>query len=257
MLRSRFSHDATENNVYIWCIITFRNWFSRDALKLLYLLHYHVIKQVFSWRPKKVQICCIITWKSRFSHDAPKNFYIWCINTWKSRFSHDPTENNVYIWCIFTFRSRFSRDALKTLIFVALLHVKAGFLMTCLKGCKCNALLRGKAGFLMMRQNFIFDALISGNAGFHDATENKVYICCIGTFRSRFSHDAQRLLYLMHYNVEEQVFSWRAKNSYIWCIISWKSRFSHDAPKMCRIAALLRGKAGFPMTCQKLLYLMH
>ena len=79
--------------------------------------------------------------------------------------------------------------------------------MTRLKGCKCNALLRGKAGFLMMRQNFIFDALISGKAGFHDATENKVYICCIGMFRSRFSHDAQRLLYLMHYNVEEQVFS--------------------------------------------------
>ena len=204
---------------------------------------------------QNLQICCIITWKSRFSRDMPKrckfvaflsgkagflvtrkkNFYFWCINTWKSRFSHDATENNVYIWCIITFRSRFSRDVLKTHIFVALLHVKAGFLMTRVKGCKCNALLRGKAGFLMTRQKLYIWCINTWKSRFsHDATENKAYICCIDTFRSRFSHDAQRLLY-------------------IWCIITWRSKFSHDAPKRCKFAALLRGKAGFFMTRQKLL----
>ena len=41
----------------------------------------------------------------------------------------------------------------------------------------------------------------------------------------------------MQYNVEKHVFSWRAKK--------------------CKLVALLRGKAGFLMTRQKLLYLMH
>ena len=120
--------------------------------KLLYLMHYYVEKQVFSWRAKKVQICCIITWKSRFSHDVPK-----------------------------------------TPIFDALICGKAGFLMTQPKTkCTLDALLRFVAGFLMTRQ---------------------------------------KLLYLMHYYVEKQVFPWRAKKVHICCIISWKSTFSHDATK--------------------------
>ena len=125
----------------------------------------------------------------------------------------------MYIWCIITFRSRFSHDALKALIF--------------------DALLWGKAGFLVTRQK-------SAN--------------------------------LLHYYLEKQVFSWRTKNSYIWSINSWKSsfsrdatenkryiwciimfcsRFSHDAPKILIFDTLLRRKAVFLMTRQKLLYLMH
>ena len=227
-------------NSYIWCIVTWKNRFSHDAPKrckfvallrgnagfimtwpktkciqdallrfkagflmtrqiLLYLMHYYVEKQVFSWFAKKVQICCLITFRSRFSHDAPKTLifdallrgkagflvtrqkllhlmhcyvekqvFSWCakkvqiccIITWKSRFSHDVTENKVYTRCIITFQSRFSHDAPNTLIFVALL--------------------RGKAGFLMMHQKF---------------------------------------LYLMHYYVEKQFFSWSAKKVKICCNI--------------------------------------
>ena len=39
-------------------------------------MHKYVEKQVFSWRAKKVQIRCIITFRSMFSHDAQKNSYI-------------------------------------------------------------------------------------------------------------------------------------------------------------------------------------
>ena len=158
--------------------------------KLLYLMKYYVSKQVFSWRAKNAYIWCINTWKSWFSHDVTENKVdIWCIITfrsrfshdapktlifdvllrdkagflmtsqkganllhynvekegflktcqrganlllitWKSRFSHYATENDVYIWCIITFRSRFSHDASKSLVFYTLLHGKAGFLMT-------------------------------------------------------------------------------------------------------------------------------
>ena len=123
--------------------------------KLLYLRHYYVDKQVFSWRAKKVQICCIITFRSRFSHDAPKRCkfdslirgkagflktqpktkctcrsrffswrtksYIWCIITWKSRFSQvfSWRAKKVLICCNITWKSRFSHDAPKTLIFDA------------------------------------------------------------------------------------------------------------------------------------------
>ena len=195
--------------------------------------------------------------------------------------SRDATENKVYISCIFTFRSRFSHYAQKTLIFDALLRAKK--LQIC-------CIITRKSRF------------------YHDATENKEYIWCIITFRSRFSHDAPKLLYLMHYYVIKQIFSRRAKkckfvalwrgkvgfpmtrkNSYIWCIYTWKagflmtwpktkctfdtfrSMFSHNATKTLIFDTFLRGKAGFlmtrqktvsgragfPMTCEKLLYLMH
>ena len=106
---------------------------------------------------------------------------------------------NSYIWCIITRKSRFSHDVPKRCKFVALLRGKAGFLMTQPKAkCTFDALLRFVAGFLMTHQN---------------------------------------LLYLIHYNVEKQGFSWRTKT--------------------CKFTALLRGKAGIPMTRQKLLYLIH
>ena len=81
----------------------------------------------------------------------------------------------------------------------------------------------------------------------------------------------------MHYCVEKQVYSWHAKKTlifdalisekagllitqqkvYIWGIVTFRSKFSHDAPKRCKSVALLRGKANFQMTHQKLLYLTH
>ena len=71
-----FSHDGTEDNVYIWCIITFRSRFSHDAPKTIIfdallrfeagflmtrqkganLLHNYVEKQVFSWRDRKQSV---------------------------------------------------------------------------------------------------------------------------------------------------------------------------------------------------------
>ena len=47
----------------------------------------------------------------------------------------------------------------------------------------------------------------------------------------------QKALYLMHYYVEKQDFSWRAKK--------------------CKFVALLCGKAGFLITRQKLLWFMY
>ena len=68
-----------------------------------------------------------------------------------------------------TWKSRFYHDAPKTLIFDALIRVKAGFLMTPPKTkCTFDAILHFVAGFLVTRQ---------------------------------------KLLYLMHYYVEKQVFS--------------------------------------------------
>ena len=167
--------------VQICCLITWKSKFSHDAPKTLIfdallrgkagllmsrqtganLLQYYISKQVFSWHTKNSYIWCIISLKSRFSHDVPKKCNFFCIFTFRSRFSHNATVNKVYIWCIITFRSRFPHDAPNTLIF--------------------DALLRGKAGFLMK----------------HKKGAN-----------------------LMHYYVEQQVFSWCAKKVQICCIIT-------------------------------------
>ena len=59
--------------------------------------------------------------------------------------------------CINTWKSRFSHDAPKTLIFDALIHGKAGFLMTRPKTMGTfYALLLFVAGFHMTRQNSYF-----------------------------------------------------------------------------------------------------
>ena len=270
-LKSRFSHDTPKRCKSV-ALLCFEAGFLITRQKLLYLMHYYLEKQVFSWRAKKVQICCFITWIGRFSHEAPKNanllhyyvekqvfswraktlifdsllrgkagflmtrqksanlllYYVekqifsWraekvqicCIITFRSRFSHDATVKKVYIWCIITFRSRFPHDAPKTLIFDALLREKSRFSHDAQKRCKFDALLRGKAGFLMM---------------------------------------CQKLLYLMHYNVEKQVFSWRAKKVLICCIMTFRSRsrFSHDMLKTLIFDAILHRKARFLMTCQE------
>ena len=215
--KSRFSHDVTVKEVYILCIIPFLSRFSQDAPKTLIfdawlrgktgflmtchkggnLLHYYVEKQVFPWRAK--------------------NSYIWCIITWKSRFSHDATENS-YIWCIITKRKKF----------VGVLRRRAGFLMTH-QNLIFDALIREKACFLMTRQKGACCIIMFRSRFSHDATQNKVYIWCIITFRSRFSYDVPKTLIfnaflhgkagflmtrqkganLVHYYVEKQVFSWR------------------------------------------------
>ena len=179
-----------------------------------------------------------------------------------------------------TWKSRFSHDTPKRCKFAALLHFKAGFLMT-----------RQNLLYLYSMHYYVEKQVFSKHA-------KKVLICCIITFRSRFSHDAPKLLYFMHYNVEKQVFSWHAKKCkfvallrgkagihitrkklvyfmydyvekqvFSWhakkvqicCIITFQSRFSHDAPKSLIFIfdALLRGKAGFLMTRQKGANLLH
>ena len=143
----------TCQNSYIWCIITWKSRFSHDAPKRCKFVALLHGKQVLSWRAKKVQICCIITWKSRFSHDAPKR-------------------------------------------------------------CKFVALLLGKAGFPMTHQ---------------------------------------KLLNLMHYYVEKQVFSWRAKKVQICCMITWKSRFSHDAQKKVHNCCIITWKSRFSNDAPKTL----
>ena len=212
MWKSMFSHDTPKRCKFV-ALLGFEAGFlmmrpktkcSFDALlrfvagflmtrqKLLYLMHYYTEKQVFSWRAKKVQICCIITWKSRFSHDA--------------------TQNKLHIWCIITLRSRFSHDAPKLLYFIHYYTGKQVFSWRD-KSCKFVALLRGKAGFLITqpKAKCTFDALLRFVAGF------------------LMKH--QKVLYLIHYYVEKQGFSWRTKNVQIYWIITRKSRFSYGAPK--------------------------
>ena len=167
-------------------------------------------KQVFSWcDPKKKYIWCIITFRSRLSHDAPKTLIFDAFLRGKAGFlMMRPKKECTFdalLRFIITFRGSFSLDAPKTLIFDAFLCVKADFLMT-----------RQKGAHLLH----------------YDATEKRVYIWCIITF---------------HYYVSWQFFSWRAKNSYIWCIFMWKSRFSHKAPITLIFGALILGKAGFLM----------
>ena len=143
----------------------------RNQRQRILLMHF-VPKQVFSWHDKNSYIWGIITWKSSFSYDAPKNAHLLDYNVEKQLFS----------WHA------------KFFIFIAFIHGNAGFLMMWPKAkCTFDAFLHFEAAFLVTR-----------------------------------------------------------KNSYIWCIITWKSRYSHHAPKRCKFAALLGGKAGFPMTRQKL-----
>ena len=162
-----------------------------------------------------MQISCIITWKSRFSCDAPKRCKFVAFLSGKACFLmtrqkeanllHYYVEKEVFSWraekvqicCIFKWKSRFSREAPKRYKFVVFLS--------------------GKAGFLVTRQ--------------------KVQIWCI-------------------FLVEKQVFSWHAKKVQICGIFKWKSRFSRDAIKRCKFDAFLSGKAGFLVTRQNLI-LMH
>ena len=197
--KSRFFHAQPKTKCIFDALLRFKAGFLMMRQKLLYLMHFYVEKQVFSWRDRKQSVYKMHYYVSKqvFSWRA-KNSYIWCIVTWKNRFSH---------------------DAPKRCKFVALLRGKAGFLMTWPKTkCIQDALLRFKAGFLMTRQI---------------------------------------LLYLMHYYMEKQVFSWRAKKVQICCLITWKSRFSHDAPKILIFDTLLHGKAVFLMMRQKGANLLH
>ena len=128
------------------------------------------------------------------------------------------------------------------------------------KRCKFVALLRVKAGFLMRRP------------------KTKMYIWCIITFRSRFSHDAPKTLIfdallcgkagffmmrqkganLMHYDVLKQVFSWHAKHLIFDELLNGKSKFSHDAPQGANLLHYYVLKQVFRWRDQKQsVYLMH
>ena len=185
------------------------------------LLEFYVEEQVFSW--------------------STKISNIWCLITWKSRFSHDTTENKMYIWWIITFRSRFSHDAPKTLVVDALVQKGANLLefyveeqvfswRTKISYIWCINMTRPKTKYTL-------DALIRFVAGFLMTSQILLYLC----EKSRFSHDVPKMAgflmtwlkgtNLLQYYVSKQVFSWHVKKAYTWCIITRKSRFSHDAPK--------------------------
>ena len=145
------------------------------------------------------------------------------------------TCQNSHIWCIITWKSRFYHHTPKTLIFDALIRRKAGFLMKRPKTkCTFDALIRKKACFLMTQpkkknaylmhyyfskhvfswrvKTLIFDALLLGKAGFPmTRPKTKCIFDALLRFVAGFLMTHQKLLYLMHYYVEKQVYSWRAK----------------------------------------------
>ena len=193
-------------------LLRFIAGFLMTRQKLLYLMHYYMEKQFFSWRatPKRCIFVALLHGKAG-SHDAPKTLIIDALIRGKSRFSHYATENKVYIWCIISFQSRFSHGAPKTLIFDALIREKAGFLMTRPKNpWLFDALLRFKASFLITRQN--------------------VYISCFTMWKSRFSPDAPKvkMCILMYYYVVKQFSHGTPNYHYIWYIFSLKTTFYRD-----------------------------
>ena len=318
---SRFSHDAPKRykfaellrekqvfpwpakNSYIWCINTWKTKSTFDALlrfvagfpmthkKFLYLIHYYVEKQVFSWRAKKVQICCIIAWKSSFSHDAPKTlifdtlsrgkagylmthpkganllhyyvskqFFSWrakkganLLHYYVSKQIFSRCAKNSYIWCTITWKRRFSHDTPKRCKFVALFREKAGFLMTHQNSyISCIYTWKSRFSHDATKTKCTSDALLCFVVDFLLKRQKPLYLMHYYVDKQVFSwHDRKQNVHLMHYYVSQQVFSWRAKNFYIWWIITWKGRFSHEAPKRCRFVALLRFEAGFLMTRPK------
>ena len=79
-----------------------------------------------------MHICCIITWKSRFSHGAPKSLIFDALIRRKVGFlmTRQKGANLLHYYM----ENRFSHDAPKTLIFDALILGKSAFLMTRHKG---------------------------------------------------------------------------------------------------------------------------
>ena len=210
-----------------------------------------------------MQICCIITWKSRFSHDATESkVYILCIITIRSSVYHYAPKIlylvryfhlKLHKICIFDAISSekagfimtrpkcayfmhyyvekqvFSWQAKKRCIFVTFLRVEAGFLKILKTRCISVALLRWKAGFSLLRKKvYLMQFCVK-------SCQRCVYSMQF-TWTSRISHDATEKLMT------------------IWCIVTFKSRFSHDTPKTFIFGALLCGKAGFLMMHQKLIY---
>ena len=56
----------------VFVMLHFEAGFLVKRQKCLYLMHNYMSSRFSHDVPKKVQICCIITCKSMFSHDAPK-----------------------------------------------------------------------------------------------------------------------------------------------------------------------------------------
>ena len=76
-----------------------------------------------------MQICCIITWKSSFFHDAPKTLIIDALIREKAGFLMTRPKNPGLYDALLRLKAIFFRDTPKTFIFLALLCGKAGFLL--------------------------------------------------------------------------------------------------------------------------------
>ena len=213
-------------------------------------MHYNVSMQVFSWCAKTSYIWCIITLKSRFSHDAPKTLIFEALLRGKADFLM--THQKLLYLKHYYVEKQFSHDRPKKSIFLHYYVLKQVFSW------------RNRTSSVYLMHYNVSKKVFSWRA-------KKVQTCCLITWKSRFSHDrpkkciffallrvkagflmmCQKLLYLIHYYVEKQVFSWRTKKVQIYCIMTFRSRFSHDALKTLIFDAILRGKAGFLMTRQK------
>ena len=294
--KGRFSHDVPKTLIFDalkrgkagflmtrrklkWpfdALLRFVAGFLLTSQKLIYFMHYYVEKQVFSWRAKKVQICCLITFKSRFSNDTPKRRKFVALLRRKAGFLM--MRKKSFILCIITWKSMFSHDMPKKCKFVALLRFEAGFLMTRQKGATLlhyyveEQVLswRAKISYILciitwksrfshdVPKTLIFDVLKRGKAGILMTRQKlKCTFDALLRFVAGFLLTRQKLLHFMHNYVEKQGFSWHAKKVQICCINKFRSRFSHDVPKRCKFVALLRRKAGFFMMRQNLLYFMH
>ena len=165
----------------------------------------------------------------------------------------------MHIWCIITFRSRFSHDASKL---ECLMHYCLGKQVFSWRAKKCKfvALLRVKAGFLMMqpKTKCIFDALLRFVAGFLVTRQKRLNFMYYYVEKQVCLWRAKKGANLLQDYLKKQVFSWRAKISYIWCINTWQRRFFHDTTENKEnFWRIITFRSRFSHDTPKLLYLMH
>ena len=155
-----------KKTLYICCIFTFRSRFSQDALKRCIFVAFLRGKAGFSFLCKTVYLM-------EFCVKSCQRCVYSMHFTWTSRFSHDAAKKPMTIWCISTFKSKFFHDTPKTFIF--------------------GALLCGKAGFLMIHQKLkcVYWCIIKWRSSLSHGTPNYHYIWYIFSLKTAFYRDAK------------------------------------------------------------------
>ena len=180
-----------------------------------------------------------------------KNSYIWCVITWKSRFSHDAPNRWSFVG-ILRGKAGFLMTR-QTLIFIAFIRGKAGFLMTRPKTkCTFDAIWHFEAGFLVTHKKLFYLMHYYAKQQVFSWRAQKVQICCIIRWKSRFSHDVPKTLIFDAIIRGKAGFLMKSANySYIWLLILGKAGFLMKTK--CTFDALLHF---FLVTVQKVLYLI-